>query len=481
MRLRIASRKSDLARLQSAEVAAHLKRVHPSLEIEFHFSESLGDKNLTDPLWKMPEKGVFTEDLTRDLIDGRADLIVHSWKDLPVEVNPQTEIVATLPRADVRDLLLFKKSSLPLMPDVRCRIFSSSPRREFNLRPFLKDALPGGVADVEFNSVRGNIQTRVRKLLETADIDGLVVAKAALDRLLSAEAAEFAETRAFLREALSKCRFMVLPLSTNPAAPAQGALAIEIRRDRADVRELLAGIHHAPTFREANEERQVLKSHGGGCHQKIGCTVLERPEGKLRFLRGRTDKGLDLSERTIEGSATGLATVMRSDALFERKSRPGPFQLRDKDALFVSRAAAWPEGASFEGILWTAGLSTWKKMASKGFWVSGSAEGLGEKEDFRLSILAPGLKWATLTHGSAPAVQGSESIPTYDLVPRAQAVKPEGETLHWTSARLFEEALKRWPDLKDRRHSCGPGKTWDVLKTRIPSIQRRWPAPDKGD
>ena len=126
MRLRIASRQSDLARIQAYEVARALKSVQNDLEIEMHFSESLGDKNLTDPLWKMPGKGVFTADLTEDLIQGRADMVVHSWKDLPVEDRIETEIVASLPRADARDFLLFKKTSQnKLKSDGKIRLYSS--------------------------------------------------------------------------------------------------------------------------------------------------------------------------------------------------------------------------------------------------------------------------------------------------------------------------------------------------------------------
>lgn len=472
MRLRIASRRSDLARLQAHAVADALKAKVPDLEIEFHFSESLGDKNLTDPLWKMPGKGVFTEDLTKDLIEGRADLIVHSWKDLPVEENPVTEIAATLPRADVRDLLLFKKSSRGKTGGFR--IFSSSPRREYNLTPFFRDFLPGGRDGVSFESVRGNIQTRVRKLLETAEIDGLVVAKAAIDRLLATTAEEFRETRESLRSALGLCEFMVLPLTVNPAAPAQGALAVEVRRDRADVKKILSAVHHEPTFAEANEERAILKSHGGGCHQKIGATVFERPQGRLVFTRGLTDKGVELRDLRWAGSAPGRPTVVRSDSLFERRRREN-VSIGSANALFIASSFALPENLAFQGILWTSGLPTWKKLAAKGVWVNGCTEGLGEKEDPRLSWIAPNLTWANLSHGRAPAGERGPVVATYDLVAKTDAVPPEGDELHWTSAVLFDEALKRWPELKNRKHGCGPGKTCDALKARGENPAVRWP------
>ena len=109
MRLVIASRKSDLARMQALKVGDALKKAHPHLEIHYHFRESLGDLNQVNPLWQMPEKGVFTEDFLTGLIVGEFDLVVHSWKDLPTEKREKTEVVATMKRADPRDLLLVRR------------------------------------------------------------------------------------------------------------------------------------------------------------------------------------------------------------------------------------------------------------------------------------------------------------------------------------------------------------------------------------
>src|SRR5690606_35858410 len=126
------------------------------------------------------------------------DLVVHSWKDLPTEERPGTEVVATLEREDMRDVLLIKKSSLSSLNHVR--IFSSSPRRAYNLKSFLAWALPQPVSEVEFVNVRGNVPTRLRKLRDTQDIDGLIVAKAALDRMLGSPLPELQAVKAELRE-----------------------------------------------------------------------------------------------------------------------------------------------------------------------------------------------------------------------------------------------------------------------------------------
>src|SRR5438045_9165512 len=109
MRVTIASRRSDLARIQAYQVGDALRAVHPQIEINYSFHESLGDKNQNDPLWQMPEKGVFTQDFREGLLRGDFDLVVHSWKDLAIQEDLETGIAATLARADARDLLLVRE------------------------------------------------------------------------------------------------------------------------------------------------------------------------------------------------------------------------------------------------------------------------------------------------------------------------------------------------------------------------------------
>jgi hydroxymethylbilane synthase len=165
---------------------------------------------------------VFTQDFREGLLRGDFDLVVHSWKDLAIEDDPESEIIATLPRADPRDVLL--------MPERRWEqvartgvldVLTSSPRRAFNLDQFLRSALPANINELNFVNVRGNVPTRVRKLLQS-DADALIVAKAALDRLLAAPgrvADDFTAVKQDLREAVNQCRWMVLPLRENPTAP----------------------------------------------------------------------------------------------------------------------------------------------------------------------------------------------------------------------------------------------------------------------
>lgn len=475
MRLRISARKSDLARLQAYQVGEALQKKIPGIEIQYNFRESLGDKNLSDPLWKMPEKGVFTEDFVQDLLEGKTDLVVHSWKDLPTAPRQGTCIVATLPRADQRDLLVVKKSHKDRIRSAGAlHVFSSSPRRAYNLENFLKEHLPLSLKQVQFHNVRGNIQTRVRKLLEDPEMDGLILAKAAVDRLLSARAAEFQETREFLRKALEGLEWVVLPLSVNPNAAAQGALAIEIKDGREDLKKILAQVDCQETFACAQKERATLAGFGGGCHQKIGVAVLKRPYGEVFFLKGLTDQGQVLDEKTLlrENPPLTLEPQKLASSKELKVARTKSWSVEVPahiDGLWVAKAEAYPEDLHFKGLVWTAGLQTWKKLAQRGVWVNGSSEGLGEDEDPRLEILfAAKPRWAKLTHTGAPQEPGKEILPTYQVEVSAQDWSlGEREAFYWNSGSQFLAALQHEPQLIHKRHACGPGNTYKVIRDHL--------------
>lgn len=501
--IRIAARHSDLARLQAYRVGDALKDKFPDLNVKYSFRASLGDVNLEDPLWKMPEKGVFTEDFVKDLVEGSADLVVHSWKDLPTIARPDTEVVATLPRADVRDLLLVRKDRLSHVRESgTLKVLTSSPRRAYNLEAFLKSHLPLKVREVRFETVRGNIPTRLKKLL-AQDVDALVVAKAALDRLLEAPEPEFGEAQSVIRASLEATRFVVLPLSVNPTAAAQGALAIEISKRRPDLSEMLAAVHCNETFECVQEERKILASYGGGCHQKIGVNAMNRPYGRLLFLRGLTDAGETL-ETTAITSRPKLRKVKSESSIFPRPGEESAFFVRETLAperwtdakagrlLWVARESAWPLEleAREDVIVWTAGLSTWRALASRGVWVSGSAEGLGEVEPTRIEAIlsASSVKgdgtWLKLTHeaaalapvgrpegspeGAPENAQRLRALATYRLVPKATPPDLHGRThFYWMSGSSFDRALELYPSIRDGVHACGPGATFHHIKNRL--------------
>ena len=468
MKLRLSSRKSALAQAQAYQVGLALEKAHPGLQIEYCFRESLGDKNLTDPLWKMPEKGVFTEDFFQDLKENKTDLVVHSWKDLPTEEKEETRIVATLPRADQRDLLLFKKSS-KRKPVIK--IYSSSPRRMLNIKYLLGWALPWAVDSLEFQSVRGNIPTRIQKLIEDNEVDGLIVAKAALDRLLTDN--HFPETVLSLREALKQLDWMILPLTENPNAAAQGALALEISAQRPDVLDLISPINCLASFASAERERQILQEFGGGCHLALGMSVLERSYGRIEIVKGLTPQGETISSKKFfpNKMRSQSLTVGRLDFEALRSSKEIAFS--SVDALYISKAEAYHEKANAE-IMWTAGIQTWKKLAAQGIWIHGSSEGLGEIEDPMIEALVgrENLQWGRLTHDDATETTDRISFGSYSLELELKTENLDSsDAFKWKSGSEFILALQRFPELKNRFHICGPGRTYDTIKKHLGSGQ----------
>jgi hydroxymethylbilane synthase len=474
MRLVLAARRSELARIQAFQVGRSLEKLNPNIKIEYSFHESLGDKNQNDPLWQMPEKGVFTQDLREGLLAGRYDLAVHSWKDLAIEDDGETEIVATLPRADMRDLLLVPADRWDeVKRSGRMTVLTSSPRRSYNLQSFLPVALPARIDEMIFEPVRGNVPTRVRKMWNPG-ADGLIVAKAALDRLLEAPEEEFAATKSELRKLLSQCLWMVLPLSANPTAAAQGALAVEIKSDRPELRDLLAPINSTEAFETTIREREILRNYGGGCHQKIGTSVLRRPYGEMTFLRGLTDDGIALKELSLRANHLCPPKIAK-ELMWPITPADSDWFKREPVAatipnspLWVAKADALPDDATVSDsqIVWTAGSKTWLKLASRGIWVNGSADGLGEQEEPRIETLAgDAVNWTKLTHADAPSENGVRTVATYRLTAKEEAPNVDGKQyFFWSSGSAFERALNLNPWLKSMTHFCGPGNTQKALE-----------------
>ena len=213
MKIRVLSRKSDLAIIQAREFGQILSSNFPSIKLNYVTKSTSGDKDLKTPLSEMPTEGVFTDDLRDELIKKNCDIIIHSWKDLPLDVGSETEVAITLDRADERDLLFIKKNSTNKINQEKIiSIFSSSPRRQYNLEHFIKNYLPFKVNYIKFENIRGNILTRFKKFTE-GNADGFVVAKAAIDRLLNADQNYFPDTKKNLLSYINECLWSVIPVS----------------------------------------------------------------------------------------------------------------------------------------------------------------------------------------------------------------------------------------------------------------------------
>jgi hydroxymethylbilane synthase len=466
VRLKILSRASDLARLQAAMVADAIRSAWPDVDISLMTRQSAGDLDAVTPLASFADKGAFTADLSDALEAGAADMVVHSWKDLPLESPRATVIAATLERADPRDVILVRAEVVDAEPST-LRILSSSPRRAWLLERALRPLLPWRVETLEFLPVRGNVPTRLKRLLEGQG-DALVVAKAALDRLLSGRS-EFAGADAAVRGALAKCRWMALSLRDVPGAPAQGALAVEVAASNTGLIERLKSISHRPTWDAVQAERAFLALHGGGCHEAIAATVLSRPYGSVMSAKAKIageEADIWTIKRAMSSQRTALANVFpRPDERDRAERRDLPVTQPGRDtALMVSRSEALPASWAIPAgqLVWASGSITWQKLAARGIWVNGCADGLGDAELPNVDRLAGReVSWTRLTHADAarPGDLAAYAVTTRlpdDLVSRTH--------FFWTSGTEFLRACEMCPSIRERSHASGPGRTADVLR-----------------
>ena len=244
--LTIGTRNSKLARWQTDHISQQLQLSWPDLTCQIKPFVPKGDKILTQPLPQIGGKGLFTAELEQALLHSEIDLAVHSLKDLPVENRPNIIIGAITTRADVRDVLIsrhpdWRLGRLPLS----ARVGTSSHRR----RAQLLAARP----DLDVVSIRGNVDTRIRKL-QAGNYEAIVLAAAGITRL-----------------ALEQHITQWLPLSVMMPAPGQAALAVQCRADDAETRRLLNAIDDKASRACVTAERAFLDHLGGGCSLPVGA------------------------------------------------------------------------------------------------------------------------------------------------------------------------------------------------------------------
>lgn len=285
MHLRVATRGSALARWQADHVVALLHKVDPGIQAEIVVVETSGDRRLDVPIWEIGGKGVFVKEVQAAVLDGRADLAVHSAKDLPSVTPPGLVIGAVPERADVRDALV-GSSLADLAPGAI--VATGSLRR----RAQLASRRP----DLRFEGLRGNMATRVDRVGQDG-IAAIVVAAAALDRLGWGD-----------RIAERLATDVVLP------QVGQAALAVECRTDDEDTRFALGRIQHTPSRRTVDAERGFLAELGGDC--SLPAAAYASLAGDSVRVRGlvATPDGATVVRHEVSGPATAGAAMGRSVA-----------------------------------------------------------------------------------------------------------------------------------------------------------------------
>lgn len=290
--IRIATRKSALAIWQAEHVRAALRARDPELPVTLVPMSTRGDKILDSPLAKVGGKGLFVKELEQALLDGRADLAVHSMKDVPVDLPPGLLIAAVMAREDPRDAFVSNHhAALEALPE-GARVGTSSLRRQCQLRVLRPD--------LELLDLRGNVNTRLAKLDEGA-YDAVVLACAGLIRL---------GFEARIRS----------PISPDTLLPAigQGAVGIECRADDGRVRPLVEALADPETSVRVEAERALNQRLQGGCQVPLaGFAELTAGQLTLRALVGRPD-GSEVVRGTISGTpaaAAGLGRTLADELL----------------------------------------------------------------------------------------------------------------------------------------------------------------------
>jgi len=255
--LRLGTRGSDLARTQSGTIATALERL--GLAVELAIIKTSGDQNTTSSFASIGPQGVFVREIEQALVERRIDFAVHSFKDLPTTSPAELTIAAVPPRVDPADLLLVRREALTGAADdwlpikAAARVGTASARRRAWLRHFRPDLV--------IEPLRGNVPTRVRRL-EEGRFDAIVLAAAGVERLQ-------AEQR--LGSALADVAVLRLDPARFVPAPAQGALAVQCRRDDARVLDALARLDHAQSRAAVTAERDALARAEGGCDVAFGA------------------------------------------------------------------------------------------------------------------------------------------------------------------------------------------------------------------
>lgn len=478
MKLRLGTRASLLAVAQSRLVAAELALLHSNLQIELVTIEARGDRDLKTPLHQVKDANFFNAELDDALVEGRIDLCVHSYKDLPSQRPPELKLAAVPKREDPRDTVLFHPRSIAKLTRGQPLVIgSSSARRQHHIADFLSWALPqhGSPPRLDFVDLRGPVDRRLDQLFRTRDdgpvLDGAVLALAGLNRLFND-----ADGNQAIADRLQALRWMVVPLSACPTASGQGALAVECRSEDALTAALLAPLDHAPTREALAEEAQLL---GPSPTAEAAVTVVPHEQlHLLRYARGRD--GATMLQPRGPGASPVVSAFDANQlaSYYHRQPIPLPASLARAKAIFVAhyrcvtlQTGTWPTGPR----VWVSGTTTWRRVAARGIWVEGCTDHLGFDalgQSLACQALAlPSLsEWTAITHENAiKSWDGSgvgRVIPAYnhqrEPLP-AEFIETVLAARHffWSSPQQYAR-LRQFVSA-DAHHAAGPGKTAQYL------------------
>ncbi len=511
--MKIICRKSNLSKAQGQLAQQILMQHFPDVSIDFLYKETSGDLDQTTPLYQMMDKNVFSSDIDAALRHGSADFAVHSLKDVGEErlLSEGDFHAAVFERDLLHDIVIFKADILEKLKENRpLSIGTSSLRREELVPPFLQKALPFGdfskeKSVIQIKPIRGNVETRLRKLVNFDDYDGIVLAAAGLNRLLKSTFSH--ETKTLLDGTLK----MWLPLVECPPALGQGALLIECLKTNLEAVKMLKTIDNQALKAKLLAERAATLDFGTGCHQRFGAVFIENNDsngkntegGNCVISNGKTANGasanrfvFEVDERLKGKKIVSATDFMREFFDYEFQPLAG-FETRQgfNNTFFIAHHRAVTDevakilrGSSILDVgfgisdtpqrrhptsdirnrVWASGTKTWFELAKKGIWVEGCADGFGI--DFLKNA------WKSLLFGVSESKiilltnedsaldwqkEGRIAIATYRLIPNLSegliVALRDAEVIFWTSFKQFEAGKSFFTE--GVLHACPAGKT----------------------
>ena len=475
--IRIVCRHSKLSLLQADIVAKKIQAAVPGIKIQIEGITSRGDRETTVALQTLEGKDFFTEDITRRLINGLADIAVHSMKDLSSEHFFSHAAFAIPDRNAVHDIALFIHGIEEKIKEGKTiQIGTSSPRREKMALTFLKKALPQlhGSISIETKMIRGNVDTRLKKL-DSGEYDGIILAAAGLNRLLQSES-----NAHYVAELLANKKKMILPLMECVPAPCQGAIVVEADPANAAVIEILNLIDDPVLHRQCVAEKETGLQYGSGCFQQFGVTTINYRGNEQCYA-----SGFDNSNNYFESWSHQPTIDVKGKKLFSSTDFMAGFfsyadiqlpEKIDEPLVFIANHKAIREKNVSpllkDKSIWVSGSRTWYELAKKGYWITGGADALG------LEWLQPLFKTTLLniekndvcilTHQHAIAEwerDGWKAFPAYALAKVNNAVIEDGirnaDCIFWTSYQQYQQYQSFLG--KGVVHMCPSGKTASQL------------------
>lgn len=477
--IRLTGRKSRLSLLQIEMVRQKIEAAFPEMTVEVIARSSKGDELQHVPLHTVEGSDFFTKDIFDALQNGEADIAVHSLKDMSSEHFFGENTFAVVDRDDTRDVAIFTAGAMEKMKSGGPLVVGTcSPRREEMATVFLQKALPRWQESIviETKPVRGNVETRLRKL-DSGEYDATILATAGLNRLLSG-----GQDALLVRALLNGKKLMLLPLVECVPAPCQGAIAAEAHPSNPRAIAVLDRINNKKLFADCMQEKKTAARYGKGCLQRFGVTTLAYDGGTVVYAAGRDEQGKEFADWSM-----GPGPDAAQKNLFSSTDHMGSFfdytynynELQSAaPVVYVSNYKAVQGNNSLVRSLqtkrvWAAGTKTWYELARQGVWVEGCADAFGleflEKAWNMplIGIAKEEVQIVTHEHGAANWRQkGWKATGTYGTISRQKkelAGQLAGaDIVFWTSFgqyEIYKDVLK-----EKVQHACPSGETAVLLR-----------------